>query len=92
MENLFAMRASVPPNVLAKEIGGESVLLDLDAGQYFGLDEIGTRMWTVLTGSNTIQSAYDTLLAEYEVDSELLKRDLQELIETLVRQRLLQVT
>ena len=51
-----------PGHVLVRELEGESVLLNLDSEAYFGLDEVGTRMWAVLTTSPTIQAAYDELL------------------------------
>ena len=91
MEFSLAMRVAVPPDVLVNEIGGESVLLNLDGGRYFGLDEIGTRMWKALTNTDSIQAAYETLLREYDVDAESLKRDLQDLVERLAKHGLLQV-
>jgi Coenzyme PQQ synthesis protein D (PqqD) len=80
----FSVRIKVPAHVLVQEIGGEAVLLNLENERYFGLDETGTRMWTALTTANSIQSAYDTLLAEYEVDAERLRTDVQELVAKLI--------
>ncbi len=74
------------------EIGGESVFLNLNGGYYFGLDEIGTRMWNVLTHADSLQAAYETLLDEYDVDPDLLKKDLEDLVERLIEHGLLQVT
>ena len=61
----FSTRISVPPDVLVSALAGESVLLNLKSEKYFGLDEIGTRMWSALASSDSIQQAYETLLAEY---------------------------
>jgi hypothetical protein len=92
MEISFRMRASVPADVLVQELQGESVLLNLQSGRYFGLDEIGTRMWAVLTSASSLQAAYDTLLAEYDVEGPRLERDLRALVEKLVDNGLLEVT
>jgi hypothetical protein len=92
MEISFRMRASVPADVLVQELQGESVLLNLQSGRYFGLDEIGTRMWAVLTSAASLQAAYDTLLAEYDVEGPRLERDLRALVEKLVDNGLLEVT
>ena len=87
----FANRLSVPPDVLMREVDGESVLLNLLNERYYTLDEVGTRMWTLLTTSESIEDAWKGLLAEYEVEPETLRRDLQELIEKLVENGLLEL-
>ena len=92
MKLSFAMRVSVPPDVLVSEIGGESVFLNLSGGSYFGLDEVGTRMWDALTHTDSLQAAYEILLGECDVDPEPLKNDLQDLVERLVKHGLLQIT
>lgn len=83
-------RLIVPENVLYRQLEGESVLLNLDTESYFGLDDVGTRMWETLTRSDTIELAYDALLDEYDVDPEKLKSDLSDLVENLVNKGLLE--
>jgi hypothetical protein len=87
----FSLSISVPADVLVNEVDGESVLLDLRSECYFGLDDVGTQVWKRLTGSGTIQAACESLLAEYEVDSELLRRDLMALVENLKEHGLVEV-
>lgn len=81
----------MPSDVLTCELEGESVLLNLKSERYFGLDEVGSRMWKVLTTSESIQAAYQALLAEYAVDPEQLSRDLENFIEKLLGQGLIEV-
>jgi hypothetical protein len=80
-----------PENVMFRELEGEAVLLNLDSECYFGLDDVGTRMWRVLTKSNSIQDAFEILLTEYEVEPDLLREDLIDLLERLVEKGLLKV-
>ena len=87
----FAARVSVPPDILISEVGGESVLLNLKSERYFGLDDMGTQMWKTLIASDSIQAAYETLLAEYDVEASRLREDLDELIQQLMEQGLLEV-
>lgn len=87
----FTKRISVPSDVLVQEVEGEAVLLNVNSGRYFGLDEVGNRMWVALTTSDTIQAGYETLLAEYEVEEDRLRRDMHELIEKLLEQGLVRV-
>src|SRR5258708_31332158 len=87
----FTDRAATPAHVLIRVLDRESVLLNLETEQYFGLDETGTRMWQLLTGSPSIDAAYQELLAEFDVDPELLRSNLIELLSRLVDSGLLQV-
>ena len=88
----FTMRVFVPKHVLVRQIEGESVLLNLQSERYFGLDEVGSRMWASLTTADSIQASYETLLGEYEVDAEQLRRNLEELIEKLIENGLVEVS
>jgi hypothetical protein len=87
----FDSPVRIPADVLVSEIDGESVLLKLTSECYFGLDEMGTRIWQLLKSSDSIQSAYATLLSEYDVEPETLRLDLTELLDNLVQQGLVEV-
>jgi hypothetical protein len=87
----FSDRAATPTHVLVRFLDQESVLLNLETEQYFGLDETGTRMWQLLTTSPNIDAAYQELLVEFDVEPELLRVNLMELLDRLVDSGLLQV-
>ena len=85
----FTDRVKVPDDVLISNLQEESVILNLDSERYYGLDSVGTRILSVLTTSDSIEAAYETLVQEYEVDREELKKDLLELVENLIAQGIL---
>ena len=61
-------KVQISPEVLFQEVAGEIVLLDLRSENYFGLDEVGTRIWRLLeTGINSGEIV-QILLQEYDVD------------------------
>ena len=91
MPTSFEQHVSVPSNVMFRELEGESVILDLDSESYFGLDPVGTRMWQLVTEANSIQSAYDALVTEYDVAPETLREDLLELLDTLQGRGLIEI-
>jgi hypothetical protein len=66
------------------------VLLDLDTGRSFTLDAIGSRVWTLLTSTPSVQATYEQLLEEYRVEPDELRRDLQSLIDELCEKALMQ--
>lgn len=88
----FTDRARVPSHVLVRFLEGESVLLNLETERYFGLDRTGTSMWKAVTGSPDIRVAYQALLEEYDVEPELLRSNLTELLGRLLENGLLEVS
>ena len=91
MQISFSDRVQVPEGVLISKLQDEAVILNLDSERYFGLDDVGTRILTVLTNSESIEAAYESLLAEYDVDRTVLRQDLLALIESLLQQGLVQI-
>jgi Coenzyme PQQ synthesis protein D (PqqD) len=81
----------VPDSVVTREVGNAILLLDIETGRSFRLDEPGARAWKVLTSAPSIRRAFETLLAEFQVEPDRLKQDLETLVETLDAQGLLNV-
>lgn len=87
----FSDRVKIPDDVLISKLQEESVILNLDSERYYGLDDVGTRIMSVLTTSESIEVAYQTLLKEYDVDPQILRQDLLELVHNLHEQGLIQI-
>jgi hypothetical protein len=85
----FSDRVTVPDDVLISQLQEQSVILNLDSERYYGLDDVGTRFLSALTTSDSIETAYDQLRHEYDVDPQVLRNDLLALVENLVDQGLL---
>ncbi len=57
-------------DVIARDVGGETVLLDLENGVYFGLNSVGGRIWSMLEGqSRSIAEITQILVEEYDIDA-----------------------
>ena len=76
-------RFAIKPNVMARQVGEETVILDLASGTYFGLDQVGARLWHLLGEGKTISEICDVMLDEYEVSREELERDALALVQDL---------
>jgi hypothetical protein len=70
----------ISPDVLTQEVSGEMILLDLSKEQYLGLNDVGTKVWQLLQEGKNLEMVFETLLEEYDIDAELLKSDLNQLI------------
>ena len=76
-------RFSISGEVLSQEVNGETVLLDLEGESYFGLNEVGTRIWQLLQGDSSVGEMLETLSGEYDVGDEQLATDVEELLNKL---------
>jgi hypothetical protein len=81
-------RFTIRDGVMFNRVADETVLLDLDKGTYLGLDPVGTRFWELITGGASIGEALDALLAEYEVEPDVLSADIDRLLGDLQRHEL----
>jgi hypothetical protein len=77
------IRVAIPETVLFRDLEGEAVLLATDSGKYFGLNEVGTRMWSLLRLHGDVEQVCQTLLAEFDVPEESLRQDVVQFIGTL---------
>ena len=83
-------RYTVSEDVVAREVGGEVVLLDLSSGQYFGLDAIGGRIWELLTERpHNLNELCDSIEAEYDAPRAQIETDLLALAKQLRDQKLI---
>jgi hypothetical protein len=73
----------IAENVIWREIEGEAVLLDLDKGRYYGLDEMGLQMWSLLEEYGDRQKVVSRLVDEFEVSKDRCNEDLDHFLETL---------
>ena len=92
MKFSLEQKISAAPNVFAQDLAGESILLNLQTEQYFGLDDVGTQIWQTLLENNSIQNAINTLLAEYDVEPTKLHQDVENLVEELLANELVEVS
>ena len=74
---------TVPGEVLARQVRDETVLLNLESEEYFGLDAVGTRMWEVISETGDPETVIARLLLEYEVGEDELRKDLADLLRRL---------
>jgi hypothetical protein len=87
----FSYRVLVAPDVLDRAMGDETVLMNLSTQAYLGLDAVGTRVWSALRDSGSIEEAYQRLCGEYDVDPRRLRHDLVDFLGQLEREGLIEV-
>ena len=82
-------RLTVPPQVMSRLVGDETVLLDLASGIYFGLDGVGQKIWEAVTEGRSLGEAATAIVNDYEVDESQAQSDVIEFASELVTRGLL---
>ena len=70
---------------LFRNVEGEAVLLGLNAGSYFGLDPVGTRIWELIAERSLLSEVLSGIVAEFEVDAARAEADLLKLVHGAAR-------
>lgn len=60
---------------VAADMGDEAIVLNLKSGVYYGTQQIGVRIWSLLDEPHTVEAIRDAIVQEFEVDSERCERD-----------------
>jgi len=85
------MKISISEDILFQLLDTNSVVLDLKSESYFGLDEMGTKMWQLLTEFGNIDAVVKQLGKEYQVDKVSLRQDIDNLVKQLANNSLLTI-
>jgi len=80
------------PKLIANQMDGEIVMMSVDNGEYYGLDETGSRIWELMEFPVVISDLLDSLHSEFDVDKDECTRDTMEFLNDLYEKDLLLVT
>lgn len=73
------------------EMGAEVGMLDVESGNYFMLNEIGTEIWNFLEGPMIFEQLIDELQIVYDIDRKTCENEALEFINQMVENQLIQV-
>ena len=76
---------------VSSDLGGEVAILHLDAGMYYGLDEVGARIWELVREPKVVKDIQATILEEYDVEPARGKSDVLTLLQDLADEGLIAV-
>jgi Coenzyme PQQ synthesis protein D (PqqD) len=76
---------------VSSDLGGEVAILNLSAGMYYGLDDVGARIWDLVQEPRVVNHIQGTILEEYDVDPARGKRHVLALLQELANEGLIEV-
>jgi hypothetical protein len=79
------------PDLLTAEFGAEVIVLNLQDGIYYGLDDVGARVWTLLQSPVSVANVIEAVLLDYDVNPADCERDIRLLVDDLVAHGLVQI-
>jgi hypothetical protein len=81
----------VDDNVLDTDLDEETVMMDIEQGRYYGLNEVGTRIWSDLAEPVIINDLVVRLSADFKVPTAQCQSEVIAFLESLASRGLLQV-
>lgn len=79
------------PAVLAAEVDGETVMMSIEAGRYYGLDDIGTVIWKRINPPCSFSDLVEGLAADYEADRATIASDVRALLERMAQEHVVRL-
>jgi hypothetical protein len=74
--------------VISHQIEGKEILLRLDSGEYYALDEVGRRIWELCDGTRSVGEVVATVSEEYDAPEDTIRADAVELLQNLLDEKL----
>lgn len=74
---------------IASKIHDEIVMVNIEQGNYFGLNSVGSDIWELLAEPASIDELCVSLLEEYEIDRASCEEEVQTFINQLLKQKLI---
>ena len=75
--------------IVAQQAAGQWVLLDVSTGQYYGLDQVGGRIWQLCDGARSVRQIAEVLSDEFDAAGQSVENDVAGLVSELVGESLL---
>jgi hypothetical protein len=80
------------PGQVSADLSGEAVILSLEKGEYFGLNEVGSKVWALIHQPRRVGDVCDAIMSEYDVGRQDCERDVVELLTRMCDEGLVQVS
>jgi hypothetical protein len=80
------------PSQVSTTLGDESIVLELHAGTYFGVNEVGTTVWEFLQQPRQVAEVIAHVLQKYEVSAEQAEAEVIAFLQELAKRHLVSVS
>jgi hypothetical protein len=85
-------RVTIARHQVSCDLAGETAIVNLDNGVYYGLDAVGTQIWKRLGSMTTFGELCDSLIQDYDVEASRLEADMRSFLRDLAEHGLIEIT
>jgi hypothetical protein len=89
IKNDCVLKASA--DQVSSELSGDVVILNIKSGKYFGLDNVGSRVWSILQEPVQVKDMIESIAIDYDIGADKIEKDLVALLEDLLREELIEI-
>lgn len=92
MQDLFTNRIIVQRNeteFLASSLGNETVMMNLDTGDYLGLNSVASDIWNILKEPIAEEDLYNQIIHMYNVTEDQCKTAVNDFLKNISEQNML---
>lgn len=72
------------PDLIATDMDGDTVMMSIDSGEYFGVGGVGPRVWELLEQTTDVRAIVQAIRSEYDVDEASCQADMLQFVATLM--------
>lgn len=83
-------KIKVASNIVSRKVQDEEVILQLDSGVYYGLNEVGTEIWHMMKSGKSLRQIITQVSRDYEIPSKRITDDLFTLVKDLKKRKIVQ--
>jgi Coenzyme PQQ synthesis protein D (PqqD) len=76
---------------VSSNLAGEAIVLDIKSGRYFGMQEVGALIWSMLEKPRTVGEIREAIMSEYEVDQETCEHELTSFLHQMESAALIEI-
>jgi coenzyme PQQ synthesis protein D (PqqD) len=77
---------------VSSDLAGEAVILSLRTGMYYGLGQVGARIWQLLATPTRVRDIRDEIVGRYDVEPDRCERDLVNFLHQLAIRELIDIS
>ncbi len=78
-------------DLLSTEIDGETVMMNMDSGQYYALNDVGSRIWQELANPVEVDGLCRRLEAEYDAEAGVIRDCVLRFLTEMLDKRLIRI-
>lgn len=91
--NVFQNQVRIKLNqeLLSSSIDGETVMMSIENGKYYGLNTVASRIWEIIKTQPLYSELIDTLTSEYQIDKPQCEKDTNLFLSKLIENKLISI-